>query len=76
MVAGSQEPSDGASRMADAARAVVLIIPTLNEAASIGAVVQSIPRDVVGRIIVADGGSSDDTGACAQRSGAEVLDVG
>jgi glycosyltransferase involved in cell wall biosynthesis len=62
--------------MTDAARAVVLVIPTLNEAASIGAVVQSIPRDVVGRIIVADGGSSDDTGECAQRSGAEVLDVG
>ena len=77
MVAGSQELSDGASsRMTDAARAVVLVIPTLNEAASIGAVVRSIPRDVVGRIIVADGGSSDDTGECAQGSGAEVIDVG
>ena len=77
MVAMSQQPSDGASRrMTDVARAVVLIIPTLNEAASIGDVVQSIPRDVVGRIIVADGGSSDDTGECAQRSGAEVLEVG
>ena len=73
----SQALSDSASsRMTDAARTVVLIIPTLNEAASIGAVVRSIPRDVVGRIIVADGGSSDDTGECAQRSGAEVLDVG
>ena len=76
MVAMSQQASDGASNMADAVRAVVLIIPTLDESASIGAVVQSIPRDVVGRIIVADGGSGDDTGECAQRSGAEVLDVG
>ena len=62
--------------MTEAASGVALIIPTLNEAASIGAVVRSIPRDVVGRIIVADAGSSDDTGARAQRSGAEVLDVG
>jgi glycosyltransferase involved in cell wall biosynthesis len=77
MVARSQAPGDGASsRVTDAARAVALIIPTLDEAASIGAVVRAIPRDVVGRIIVADGGSSDDTAACAQRSGAEVLDVG
>jgi glycosyltransferase involved in cell wall biosynthesis len=65
-----------AAIMTDVARTVVLIIPTLNEAASIGTVVRSVPRDVVGRIIVADGGSSDDTGECAQRSGAEVLDVG
>ena len=52
--------------MTEAACGVALIIPTLNEAASIGAVVHSIPRDVVGRIIVADGGSSDDTGECAR----------
>jgi len=77
VVAGSQEKSDGAgSSMTEAARGVVLVIPTLDEAASIGVVVRSIPRDVVGRIIVADGGSSDDTGACAQRAGAEVLAVG
>src|SRR3954471_19805878 len=62
VVVGSQALSDGASsRMTDVARTVVLIIPTLNEAASIGAVVRSIPREIVGRIIVADGGSSDDT---------------
>ena len=77
VVAMRKQLSDGASRrMTEAACGVALIIPTLNEAASIGAVVRSIPRDVVGRIIVADGGSSDDTGECAQRSGAEVLDVG
>jgi len=77
VVAVSQALSDGASsRMTEAPCGVALVIPTLNEAASIGAVVRSIPRDVVGRIIVADGGSSDDTAECAQRSGAEVLDVG
>jgi len=73
----SRQPSDVAgSRVTNAAAVVALIIPTLNEAASIGAVVRSIPRDVVGRVIVADGGSSDDTAACARRSGAEVLDAG
>ena len=77
VVVKSQQSSDEvSSRMTDAAGAVALIIPTLDEAASIGDVVRSIPRDVVGRIIVADGGSCDDTAACAQRSGAEVLDVG
>lgn len=52
---------------------VSVIIPTLNEAESIGAVVASIPDDVVGRIIVADGGSSDDTPVLARKAGAEVL---
>ena len=32
---------------------VALAIPTLNEEAAIGDVVRAIPRDVVGRIIVA-----------------------
>ena len=35
---------------------VVVVIPTFNEAESIAAVVAEIPRDVVGRVIVADGG--------------------
>jgi glycosyltransferase involved in cell wall biosynthesis len=77
LVAKSHELSDGVSnRISDAACAVVLIIPALNEAASIGAVVRSIPRDVVRRIIVADGGSSDNTAACATGAGAGVLEVG
>jgi glycosyltransferase involved in cell wall biosynthesis len=55
---------------------VAVVIPTLNEAQSIGAVVASIPRDVVDTIIVADGGSSDSTAAAARRGGAEVIDAG
>jgi glycosyltransferase involved in cell wall biosynthesis len=58
------------------AGAVAVIIPTYNEAAAIGDVVAAIPRDVVGRIIVADGGSSDGTADIAERAGAEVLDAG
>jgi glycosyltransferase involved in cell wall biosynthesis len=55
---------------------VAVIIPTFNEAESIGAVVAALPRDIVDRIIVADGGSSDGTPECAQSAGAEVVAVG
>jgi glycosyltransferase involved in cell wall biosynthesis len=55
---------------------VVAIIPTLNEEVSIGAVVRSIPRDVVSQVIVADGGSRDATAARAREAGAVVIDAG
>jgi glycosyltransferase involved in cell wall biosynthesis len=56
--------------------AIVLAIPTLNEEASIADVVRAIPRDVVDRVIVADGGSSDATAARARGAGADVIDAG
>jgi glycosyltransferase involved in cell wall biosynthesis len=55
---------------------ITVIIPTLNEEASIGEVVGAIPRDIVGRIIVADSRSTDATAVRARENGAEVLDVG
>ena len=55
---------------------VALIIPTLNEEATIAAVVRSIAREIVGRVIVADGGSTDETVARARSAGAIVLDAG
>jgi glycosyltransferase involved in cell wall biosynthesis len=55
---------------------IAVIIPTLNEEASIGQVVRAVPRDIVGRIIVADSGSTDATAARARENGADVLDVG
>jgi glycosyltransferase involved in cell wall biosynthesis len=55
---------------------VALIIPTLNEEATIESVVRAVPREIVRRVIVADGGSSDDTVARARGAGAEVLDAG
>jgi glycosyltransferase involved in cell wall biosynthesis len=58
------------------ARGVAVIIPTFNEAAAIAGVVAALPRDVVDRIIVADGGSGDGTANVARRAGAEVLSVG
>ncbi len=58
------------------AGAVTVIIPTFNEAESIGAVVAELPRALVDRVIVVDGGSRDGTQARAENAGAEVLDVG
>jgi glycosyltransferase involved in cell wall biosynthesis len=55
---------------------VAVVIPVLDEAESIGEVVRSIPRDLVDRIIVADGGSRDATKAEARHAGAEVIDAG
>jgi glycosyltransferase involved in cell wall biosynthesis len=55
---------------------VTVIIPTLNEEASIGGVVRALPRDRVSRVIVADGGSTDATAEHARTAGAEVIAVG
>jgi glycosyltransferase involved in cell wall biosynthesis len=55
---------------------VAVVIPTFNEAESIGAVVAELPRDSVDRIIVADGGSTDGTPEFARNAGAEVVAVG
>jgi glycosyltransferase involved in cell wall biosynthesis len=55
---------------------VAVAIPTLNEEDAIGPVVASIPRDVVHRIIIADGGSTDATAARARAAGAEVITAG
>jgi glycosyltransferase involved in cell wall biosynthesis len=55
---------------------VAVVIPTLNEAATIGAVVREIPRDYAMDIIVADSGSTDGTQQAAREAGARVLDTG
>jgi glycosyltransferase involved in cell wall biosynthesis len=58
------------------AQAVAVIIPTLDEAQSIAAVVTEIPRDLAQEIIVVDGGSKDGTPAIAAAAGARVVAVG
>ena len=55
---------------------IAVVIPTLNEEDSIAAVVRAIPRDLVDRVIVADGQSSDATAARAAGAGADVIRVG
>jgi glycosyltransferase involved in cell wall biosynthesis len=55
---------------------VSLVIPTFNEAETIGAVIREIPKPYSGDIIVADGGSRDGTQDIARAAGARVLDAG
>jgi glycosyltransferase involved in cell wall biosynthesis len=52
---------------------VALIIPVLNEAEVIGRVLAEAPREAIDRLLVVDGGSSDDTAAVAAAKGAEVV---
>jgi glycosyltransferase involved in cell wall biosynthesis len=55
---------------------VAVVIPTFNEAESIASVVAEMPRNIVDRVIVADGGSTDGTPDKARAAGAEVIAVG
>jgi glycosyltransferase involved in cell wall biosynthesis len=52
---------------------VDVVIPALDEAASIGRVLADIPRDSVRRVVVADNGSRDATADVAARAGAIVV---
>jgi len=56
--------------------AATVVIPTLDEAASIGAVIGAIPRDLVHEIIIVDGGSTDGTPSVAAAAGAHVVAIG
>ncbi len=51
---------------------VAVVIPALNEAEAIGTVLASIPP-VVGTVVVADNGSTDDTASRARAGGALVV---
>jgi glycosyltransferase involved in cell wall biosynthesis len=53
-----------------------VVIPTLDEEASIGGVLRTLPRDLIDRVIVADGGSRDATAERARAAGAEVIAAG
>jgi len=52
---------------------ISVIIPALNEAESIGAVVQSMPWGEIAECIVVDNGSTDATAEIAQAAGARVI---
>lgn len=50
-----------------------IVIPALNEARSVGLVLDEIPRNDTVEVIVVDNGSTDDTAAVATRHGASVV---
>lgn len=52
---------------------ISVIIPTLNESANIGATIRRAMSDDVQEVIIADGGSTDDTVAIAERLGAKIV---
>jgi len=56
---------------------LIILIPALNEAASIEGVVQSMPRQIEGvdkiEVLVVDDGSKDDTAQLARSAGAAVI---
>ena len=52
---------------------VSVVIPALNEAASIGNVLADLPRPPVVDVVVVDGGSSDQTRTIAEARGARVI---
>jgi hypothetical protein len=53
--------------------AVSVVIPARNEEASIGLVLDEIPRDAVAEVIVVDNGSTDRTAEVAREHGATVV---
>jgi len=52
---------------------VSVVIPTFNEAASIGRVLADVPRGEVAEVLVVDGASTDGTAEIAARAGARVI---
>jgi glycosyltransferase involved in cell wall biosynthesis len=53
-----------------------VVIPTLNEADAISAVIAELPREIAAEIIIADSGSTDGTQMIARAAGARVLELG
>lgn len=76
-------PTDAPSKSSDAVGQhglLVVIIPALNESATIGRVVEAVPRAISGfarvEVVVIDDGSTDDTVQLARAAGAHVVSHG
>jgi len=70
--------AESLSLMADSEKMKLLVVvPALNEAATVGHVVSKVPRDIPGiaqvAVVVVDDGSTDGTGSVACQAGARVI---
>lgn len=72
-MSGLAPPRDAAAPLRVGAIVVDAVIPAWNEAASVGQVLDALPRPPVRRVIVADNGSADATAAVAREHGATVV---
>jgi len=52
---------------------IAVVIPALNEEASLPLVLRDIPRPLVGQVVVVDNGSADRSAAVARENGAQVV---
>ncbi len=65
--------SDGLGSEPLARARISVVIPALNEADQIAAVVRGVPREIADEVIVVDNGSTDGTAKRAQEAGARVI---
>jgi glycosyltransferase involved in cell wall biosynthesis len=59
--------------MSDSWPRIVLLIPALNEEATLPAVLADLPTEMIEEVVVIDNGSADRTAQVARASGATVL---
>ena len=71
-VAGRLRPAGGGADRRRRVR-ISVVIPALNEAEPIGAVVRAIPPGIADEVLVVDNGSTDRTAECARAAGARVI---
>jgi glycosyltransferase involved in cell wall biosynthesis len=72
---GDRPQRDGtcAGRRITSMRGLTILIPTLNEAGTVGDVLRSIPDDYSGAVLIVDGGSTDATVPIARGLGFPVI---
>jgi glycosyltransferase involved in cell wall biosynthesis len=71
----SRKSAEGEGPTAARPAMATAVIPTLNEAATIAAVIAELPHDIICEVIVADSGSHDNTPTIAQSAGARIVSL-